>query len=243
MLISSLKRGRAAGLATRLALMGIAFVGGAGNVFGCLGSGSGETTSGDGSSGEPADLTWVIEPLWRGTSCRSTALSADPAALGPCQVPDPSESWCLESTPRVDAQGRVSSCYILEVRSSAGACSCDGAGRIPVAPAHATAADLLLTHGFFNDETRDDSGWDCACEIEQLQRDALEACQSGANDDPAASGGLGNGWCYVDASLGIGDPELVAACQGLPGVFRLVNGGRISPGATPFSVCEFIETR
>lgn len=69
----------------------------------------------------------------------------------------------------------------------------------------------------------------CLCELEQATGDALSACQS----DPNATT---PGYCYIDASLGLGDAALLGECPGQRGL-RFVGEDTPRNGAQTFIAC------
>jgi hypothetical protein len=79
----------------------------------------------------------------------------------------------------------------------------------------------------------------CLCEVQQVQQvpgvpnpdEALRICQ---NDDPAS--GV-EGWCYVDADLGIGNPELVSSCPATERRLLRFVGQGLLPNTTTFVAC------
>jgi hypothetical protein len=83
---------------------------------------------------------------------------------------------------------------------------------------------------------KDDNAWNCFCEILQLSGDELTTCED--NEDPAASA-QGNGWCYIDATVGIGNPALVEGCPANERrLVRFVGEGEPVTGSTVFVTCS-----
>ncbi|HEX2734387.1 MAG TPA: hypothetical protein VHM70_22410 [Polyangiaceae bacterium] len=127
-------------------------------------------------------------------------------------------------------------CIMVEARSlQAGEASgCALAARSAVAPeVAASARKKLLSSGQCADEAS------CAalelCEIKQItaqeDADGLTSCQN----DKIASG---NGWCYVDEELGIGNPELVAQCPNTSRrKVRFVGDGTPKPNTKTVVAC------
>src|SRR5690606_12276668 len=83
-------------------------------------------------------------------------------------------------------------------------------------------------------------GWNCFCEIKQLegngQGEPLNICQN----DPGENLGI-DGWCYVDAATvpPTGNSEIVASCPPTEQrIIRFVGEGQGSTGATLFITCS-----
>jgi len=142
---------------------------------------------------------------------------------------------CLPRTLQPDDNGQVS-CLIVEVRNAQGACSCNYAARQDIQPGHEAAAQAAL-----EDPIAQSAGWDCACEVTQLQGEELTACQTQVNTPVTTSAGDVNGWCYVDATTipPTGDPAIVASCPATERrIIRFVGTGEAQAGATLFIICS-----
>jgi len=147
---------------------------------------------------------------------------------------------CLAKTLKEDEATGLIPCLVLEA-SRTDACVCDEAlGRKAIpeevdgAPNPTYNAVLAAQEDPFAPVAP--SEWNCFCEIQQLVGDDLEQCENTV--DPAASA-QGNGWCYVDATVGIGNPELVASCP--PNerrLVRFVGKGEPAVGSTVFVTCS-----
>ncbi|EYF02328.1 hypothetical protein [Chondromyces apiculatus] len=129
------------------------------------------------------------------------------------------------------------SCLIIEARNSQGQCSCDEAtGRGPISDVNRQAESEIR-----NDPSAQASGWDCFCEIKQLAKEPLEACQNTVGDDVQdPQGNKVNGWCYIDGTTSppLGAPELVASCaQTQRRLIRFVGDADSAAGATTFITC------
>ncbi|HSN97724.1 MAG TPA: hypothetical protein VLS89_05475 [Candidatus Nanopelagicales bacterium] len=149
---------------------------------------------------------------------------------------------CLPRSLQPDEDGQVS-CLIIEARNSQGACSCDEAtGRRPVLESQKEAQRAIEA-----DPLAAAVGWDCFCEIAQLQGDTdpatpdpLQACQYDVEEPVQANGTDVNGWCYVDGTTSppVGDSALVSACPSTERrLIRFVGQGEAEPGATLFITC------
>jgi hypothetical protein len=144
---------------------------------------------------------------------------------------------CLPRTLTPDAKGQVS-CLILEARNSQGECNCNIDARQDVTNGHKAAKEAALA-----DPIAKSSGWDCVCEIKQLEGEQLEACQEIVPPNPVqtADGTDVNGWCYIDATSNpqIGEPEIVAKCPKTEQrLVRFTGKGEAQLGATLFITCS-----
>lgn len=75
----------------------------------------------------------------------------------------------------------------------------------------------------------------CVCEITQLTGDGLSECEN--ETDPSKLSA--DGWCYVDPTQGLGNPELVAGCMPTERrLIRFVKGGNPTKDATVFIACQ-----
>ncbi|MDI1448818.1 hypothetical protein [Polyangium sp. 6x1] len=142
---------------------------------------------------------------------------------------------CLPRTLDRNDKGAVN-CLLIEARPTGGACSCDAEhARIPVDPIHAAAIEEAKARS-------PESGWDCFCQIPQLEGEELTVCQNDVSDKPVtAAGEPVSGFCYVDASTDppVGNPALVARCADSERrTIRLVGEGEPSKGATLFVTCS-----
>lgn len=146
---------------------------------------------------------------------------------------------CLPRSLTPDVEGNVP-CVIIEARRipDAGACeaTCNVAGRSFIdqsAPAVQAAKQ---------DELAETAGWNCFCQIDQLQGGNRDACQNDASDAPVNGDGEAvNGWCYVDAATvpRTGNPEIVADCPATEQrIIRFVGEGQGASGATLFITCS-----
>ncbi len=155
-------------------------------------------------------------------------------------VPTEGDGGCLQRQLEPDEEGRVE-CVILEARqatvANAAACNCDIPGRIPVSSQYEGAVSAL---------TEDDSSspFNCVCEIPQLAGSEpgqpLWACQNDASEVPVLEDGSSvDGYCYVDAQLDLGNPDLVAKCPDTERrILRFVGDGGARPGSTLFIACR-----
>jgi hypothetical protein len=107
------------------------------------------------------------------------------------------------------ADGSVA-CIVVEASRPADVTSqgCTAKARQPVSDEVATSVrkKLLSTH-FCRDEATCDAMQ--LCEIEQIRAELDPAGLDSCRNDVAPGG---NGWCYVDGTRSIGNPELVANC-------------------------------
>jgi hypothetical protein len=144
-----------------------------------------------------------------------------------------------------DKDGNVP-CLVIEARDSDGdrksssdsKCSCDLSGRQDIRDESKAAADKIRAD---LDNEEPSPGYDCLCEIVQLQGDANESgsdraqCQNEENPP-----GDVNGWCYIDATSvpPVGNAELVANCPATERrLVRFVNEGEVNPGARLYITC------
>ncbi|WCQ96673.1 hypothetical protein NQZ70_09460 [Sorangium sp. Soce836] len=143
---------------------------------------------------------------------------------------------CLPRTLTPDDQKQVS-CLILEARNSQGQCGCDPAtGRAAVPP---DATRFAAVEEVLALDIAKVSGWDCVCEIQQLKEGAAEACRTNVNDNVEADGQPVHGWCYVDPSIKVGDPAIVADCPSTERrKIRFTGKGEAQQGSTLFITCS-----
>ncbi|WP_437674687.1 hypothetical protein [Sorangium sp. So ce131] len=144
---------------------------------------------------------------------------------------------CLPRTLTPDPQSKQVSCLILEARNSQGQCNCeDKPARIAVPDdsPHKAAKDKVL-----EDPLAEPAGWDCVCEILQLENEEAEACRNDAGDNVQGPNGPVHGWCYVDPSIRVGNAEIVASCPPTEQrIIRFTNEGEAQQGATLFITCS-----
>ncbi|WP_231864560.1 hypothetical protein [Sorangium cellulosum] len=138
---------------------------------------------------------------------------------------------CLPRTLTPDTEQQVS-CLILEARNSQGQCNCADPrklGRLDVTGAHTAAKDEVLSL-----DIAKASGWDCVCEIQQLEGDGAVACRTSVSDDIDV-----HGWCYVDPAIRLGEASLVADCPSTEQrKIRFTGQGEAQQGATLFITCS-----
>jgi hypothetical protein len=143
---------------------------------------------------------------------------------------------CLPNQLPVDGEGRVD-CLMIEARSSNGACNCQMPGRQEVRAGFEQVVTAIEA-----DPLAGPSGWDCYCEVVQLDGEELQACQYTVEEPVLLNGQPVDGWCYVDlgaASGPIGHPDIVADCPVTEKRdFRFVGKGEPLPGATVFTTCD-----
>jgi hypothetical protein len=154
-------------------------------------------------------------------------------------TPETSLGQCLSRTLKPAPTGQVS-CLALELRKTETpeACACDAAnGRIPVSKDHAGAKDIALEH-----EAAAGAGWNCFCEVIQLEGDARNACTDDISAAP--TDGMGEpvrGFCYVDATTVpvTGNPELVKDCPETERrALRFLGDPAILPQASLIMICS-----
>ncbi|WP_437733033.1 hypothetical protein [Sorangium sp. So ce1335] len=141
---------------------------------------------------------------------------------------------CLPRTLTPNNEGQVS-CLILEARNTQGQCRCDDTpARVEVPELHQAAKDKVL-----DDPIAQVAGWDCVCEIEQLAGDQATACRNDPSDNVKVGGEDVHGWCYVDPSIRVGSPDIVASCPPTERrIIRFTNEGEAQQGATLFITCS-----
>ncbi len=112
---------------------------------------------------------------------------------------------CLPRTLDVEADGSLP-CKVAE--STLGSCDCSELGRTaPSTEVESAVRAELELGGHCGAGTGTSCDDYCVCEIVQATGDAKEACET-----QQAPGEGAAGYCYVDAELGIGNPELVGNC-------------------------------
>ncbi|WP_437586335.1 hypothetical protein [Sorangium sp. So ce1000] len=144
---------------------------------------------------------------------------------------------CLPRALQPDEHGQVS-CLVLEARSTAeGQCGCDElTARREVRHENLAAKRMVL-----DDPVAAANGWNCVCEVEQLDTpEELAACQNTVPPAPVEVGGEKvHGWCYVDPQLGVGREEVVAKCPSTERrQVRFTGDGSALDGATQFVICS-----
>ncbi|NUP12559.1 MAG: hypothetical protein HOW73_41475 [Polyangiaceae bacterium] len=130
-------------------------------------------------------------------------------------------------------------CAIIETRVAAESCQCNAdEGRVSIPETFADGSPNPLFGAVAAIKTSDeDPGWNCFCEIAQLQGAEEETCRNEPN--PSASS-QGDGWCYVDATSAppTGNPELVAHCPSDEArQIRFVGNAQPQAGAATFMTC------
>ena len=125
---------------------------------------------------------------------------------------------CL-STPLPHASDGRAECVLWQFRE--GDCDCRAAGLQEVdARAVESVERMLAFECTF--QRRFDCEHACACQLPQFAGTQLEACQQSAT-----ASGI-DGWCSIDPSQNIGDPQFVTDCRvGHPRTLRLL--GRVEP--------------
>lgn len=132
-------------------------------------------------------------------------------------------------------------CIVIEARDSDGdgdasttsKCDCTGEARAEPADGAAVAADQIRNE--LEDE-EPSPGYDCLCEVTQLEGEARTECQN--EETP---GNDVNGWCYVDATSTpqVGNPALVSNCPpSEQRLVRFVNGGEVKGGGRLYITCS-----
>ena len=148
---------------------------------------------------------------------------------------------CLHRSLTPDATGQVE-CLILEARAlpAGEACNCNAPeveARQDVLSSHEEARRLALA-----DEVAKAAGWNCFCEIKQLEGEDLDACQFDTSHNPKTkSGDAADGWCYIDAASTppAGDPTLVSTCAATEQrKLRFVGAGQPLDHSTLFITCS-----
>ena len=105
--------------------------------------------------------------------------------------------------------GRVPCVAIVSGRAGTPFCDCARPGYSPASADQAEVArDELEAMALCVDACCEHY---CFCELQQLSGDELAWCQ-GLDDTEYEPGYAPQGWCYVDADAGIGDPSLVEHC-------------------------------
>jgi hypothetical protein len=139
-----------------------------------------------------------------------------------------------------DEDGNVP-CIVIEARDSDGdgdagtdaKCNCDLAARKDPEGGAAVAADQIRSE-LANEEPS--PGYDCLCEVTQLDGDARTSCQ---NEDLPPNDV--DGWCYVDATSvpQVGNPALVSSCPASEQrLVRFVGEGEVKGGGRLYITCS-----
>ncbi len=147
---------------------------------------------------------------------------------------------CLNRSLTPNAAGQVE-CLMLEARAlpEGEACQCDAPAveaRQAVQPGHEEARRVAL-----DDLAAKAVGWNCFCEIKQLDGEGLHACQFDTSHEPKlTSGDEANGWCYIDPASNppAGKAALVATCDPTEQrTLRFVGKGQPLDDSTLFITC------
>jgi len=141
---------------------------------------------------------------------------------------------CLQRSLPLDASNQTTA-RIYEARKSTD-CSCRASeGRLELDDAgnsHLPGFQAQLQSAGI------DPTGECICEIAQLDGDAGDSCRN----DGAPASDL-HGFCYLDPSSGLGDPSLVAGCQGSEHQrIRFVGDGVPASNAMTFVVLPYDPT-
>ncbi|WP_437589458.1 hypothetical protein [Sorangium sp. So ce1000] len=147
---------------------------------------------------------------------------------------------CLPRTLTPDDDQQVS-CLILEARNSQGQCNCADPmtpGRTEVTGTHLPAKKEVLSL-----DIAKASGWDCVCEIQQLEGqqpgEPAYECRNHVDDNVESGGQPVHGWCYIDPSIRLGDATIVADCPSTEQrKIRFTGKGEAQQGATLFITCS-----
>ena len=139
-----------------------------------------------------------------------------------------------------EADGTVACNLVETIPQPDGQCNCDPArARRDPDPVLASVVRDQLANERGNLCGTDDPNCvgACLCEVLQVQQvttnptDALDVCQN----DPDASGV--EGWCYVDADLGVGSEQLVENCPATQRRLLRFVGRGLEPNTTTFVAC------
>jgi len=147
---------------------------------------------------------------------------------------------CLPRSLNTAADGTVACNLVETIPQPDGPCTCDAMfGR--------RAPDAVLdsvVRGQLASERNEPCGEDdptcqqaCLCEVLQVQQvernptNALDVCR----DDEDAAGV--EGWCYVDADQGLGNPDLVENCPATQRRLLRFVGRGLEPNSTTFVAC------
>jgi hypothetical protein len=132
-------------------------------------------------------------------------------------------------------------CRLVAVRQTAGGCDCTGPYRLPIdEELRLEVAHALELRGVCGGTTSASCDTFCACEVPQVRKSALAACQNEPGEtpiDPATQLPV-DGWCYVDPVAGFGNPALIESCP--PANFkniRIVGAAVAAEGEELFVAC------
>jgi hypothetical protein len=147
---------------------------------------------------------------------------------------------CLPRVLDTGSDGQVS-CTVVEARHKepGGACCDPDEARLEPSGAAQQAIE--------GDAAVKQAGYDCFCEIPQLTGtqpgEPLWTCQNDTAKEPILEDGQTlDGYCYVDATAGIGNSELVATCpETEKRAIRFLGKANPRPGATTFITCGSTE--
>jgi hypothetical protein len=152
---------------------------------------------------------------------------------------------CLPRKLDVSPTGQVN-CMVVEARTNegGGACCDPKSDRVDITGDKQAALEPIQ-----QDTLVKQRGYDCFCEIPQLQGtkegEALWTCQNDASRAPTLpSGDPVDGYCYIDqtASPPIGNPTLVSSCSASEKRnIRFVGKGNPAQDATLFITCAVTE--
>ncbi|MBK8253670.1 MAG: hypothetical protein IPK82_13510 [Polyangiaceae bacterium] len=153
---------------------------------------------------------------------------------------------CLSRTLVANPESGQVPCLILEAsKVENNACDCEAAGRDPVSEEHQAAVAAIQSQN-------PESDFNCFCEITQLTNEKGPVTQSECQDNFNQSGYdlcacqytpdgqpvNADGWCYVDETSGIGNPDVVKNCPSTERrLIRFAGAGEAKPGATLFITC------
>lgn len=152
---------------------------------------------------------------------------------------------CLSRQLTADEKGQVPCLIIEAAKVEGGQVDCNSAGREPIADAQQPAVEAIRSQN-------PDQDFNSFCAIKQLVNDnevqnqldcqknfdqpgyELCACQYTPPEQPLNV----DGWCYVDATSKIGDPEIVEKCADTERrIIRFAGEGAAKAGATLFITC------
>ena len=148
---------------------------------------------------------------------------------------------CLPRPLAVNEVDGTVACNLVEtIANPSGACECDEArARRDPDPVLSSVVRDQLANVRGQPCGADDPSCQgaCLCEVLQVQQvtsnpaNALDICRT----DPDAAGV--EGWCYVDADLGIGSDELVESCPATQRRLLRFVGRGLEPNSTTFVAC------
>jgi hypothetical protein len=145
---------------------------------------------------------------------------------------------CLPRELTPDPEDGSVACLVLEARSTAeGACDCNAqTGRVPI-PTTLPNGDANPTYNAVeiaqSNDFNPEPGWNCFCEIQQLEGDQRASCQQNVEVDDL------HGWCYVDPIKVQGsNRELIEDCPPTEQrKIRFVGDAEPLSGAVTFITC------